>query len=58
MSLISHIETLNARHERLKEKVNQAQIHHFPEEQIASLKKEKLKIKDEIIALSREMEAA
>ncbi len=54
MTIESHINSLSKKHEQLKEKIHEAYIHHLP---TANLKKEKLKIKDEILKLE-EQEAA
>lgn len=50
MSLKTHIESLNKKHEELKEQIHQAYTHHLP---VIELKKQKLKIKDEIESLTK-----
>lgn len=48
MSVISHLESLNMKHDKLKDKIQEAYIYHLP---VTELKKEKLKVKDEIYKL-------
>lgn len=43
-----HIDTLNKRHHALEQKINELIHTHGPEDEINRLKKEKLRIKDEI----------
>jgi len=52
MTIKSHIETLNKKHEKLDKKLHDAYTHYLPEAEIIELKKQKLKIKDEINSLN------
>lgn len=46
MSIKTHLDALVDKHEKLEEKLHFAQVHHQPTDLI---KKEKLKVKDEIL---------
>jgi hypothetical protein len=48
MSITTHIKTLNNKHKELDDKLHSAYIHYLPNNEISKLKKEKLRIKDEI----------
>jgi len=48
MSVFAHIDSLNKKHETLKKEIRLAYTHHLPDENIATLKKKKLQVKDEI----------
>ncbi|MCE3232302.1 MAG: hypothetical protein K0R98_559 [Rickettsiaceae bacterium] len=54
MSTQAHIISLNTKHKELELKLHEAYIHHLP---TAELKKEKLKIKDEISSLEQQLTA-
>jgi hypothetical protein len=61
MSITTHINTLTQKHHQLDVKLHNAYMHHFPNEEIAKIKKEKLEIKDQITKLSgaeKQQEAA
>ena len=54
MTIESHIESLNKKHSKLDAKLHEAYIHHLP---TADLKKEKLRIKDELLKLEEQQAA-
>jgi hypothetical protein len=54
MSIDTHIKTLSKKHEKIEEKLHEAYIHRLP---TAELKKEKLKLKDEILSLEQSQAA-
>ena len=57
MSVESHLAELERRHEALKREIEEAQTHPgFDELEVASLKKRKLHIKDEIAKLKNQSE--
>lgn len=59
MSVESHLAELERRHEALKREVQEAQSHPgFDETEVATLKRRKLHIKDEIAKLKAEKESA
>jgi hypothetical protein len=54
MSLQDHIEALRARHSALESDLTKEDRHPYPNEGVIStLKREKLRLKDEIVALDR-----
>lgn len=53
--LKKHINELRNKHSTLQQEINMLVYTHQPEEKIAALKKEKLRIKDEIATLERKM---
>ncbi|WP_038036296.1 YdcH family protein [Thermopetrobacter sp. TC1] len=59
MSLEAHIRELEARRQRLKEKIAELMAHPSVDDiEIARLKREKLHLKDEIARLKKEMGVA
>lgn len=57
MSVESHLAELERRHEALKREIEEAQTHPgFDEMEVASLKKRKLHVKDEIAKLKHQTE--
>lgn len=50
-----HINELRNRHSRLEKEINMLMYTHQPEEKISELKKEKLRLKDEITSLERKI---
>jgi len=57
MSVESHLAELERRHEALKREIEEAQTHPgFDELEVASLKKRKLHVKDEIAKLKHQTE--
>lgn len=56
MTVNSHINSLEQKHAKLKDELHSAYTHHLSSAEIAQLKKEKLKIKDEIAKLKDEFE--
>lgn len=58
MTVVEHVEALRAKHNTLKQAVDQENQRPHPDEfRIAELKREKLRIKDEIAKLQGEDEA-
>lgn len=55
MSINSHIQSLQLKHDRLEEKLHDAYVHHAS---VAEIKKEKLRIKDEIEGLLKHAQSA
>lgn len=53
MSISSHLESLHSKHDQLKKDINYMYAHHLSEQQVAAMKKEKLKVKDEIHRFER-----
>lgn len=53
MNVASHIATLNNEHAKLENMLHSALIHHEDEIALASMKKRKLRIKDEILHLEK-----
>jgi hypothetical protein len=53
MSIKTHLEALNTKHAELEEKLHEAYVHHLP---MAGIKKEKLKVKDEILVLEKALQ--
>jgi hypothetical protein len=52
MALQGHIEELSEKHKRLEERIHNEMAHpDWDEAQVAALKKEKLRIKDELLRL-------
>lgn len=51
MSIIAHIESLHKKHKELEVELHDAYMHHVSTEGLKELKRRKLAIKDEIIAL-------
>ena len=55
MSTVDHIEALKAKHQSLEHAINEENSRPYPnDDEICSLKKRKLQIKDEISRLSAE----
>lgn len=48
MNLTSHLEMLAKKEQKLDDKIHDAYVHHASEEEMHSLKKERLRVKDEI----------
>ena len=48
MSVAAHLDTLHQKHSQLKKEIQSAQAHHAPDDELQRLKKQKLRIKDEI----------
>ncbi|MFO1081772.1 MAG: YdcH family protein [Reyranellaceae bacterium] len=54
MSTVDHIEALKAKHASLEEAISSEELRPHPDDDaICSLKKKKLRIKDEIVRLTR-----
>lgn len=51
MSMHAHIETLSDKHNRLENAINEAYSHNMSDEFVRDLKKQKLRIKEEIESL-------
>lgn len=58
MSVISHVETLSQKHARLEAAIQNAYARHFSDAMIHDLKKQKLHIKEELVALDRKLKYA
>ncbi len=56
MSVQSHLSSLHQKHESLEEKINDAFTHHVSDTEVAQLKKEKLRLKDEIEFYNTQLE--
>lgn len=55
MSVVEHIETLRAKHAHLEEAIDQENLRPHPDDmKLQELKREKLRIKDEIAGLSHD----
>lgn len=52
MSIKTHLDALNVKHAELENKLHEAYIHHQP---IELIKKEKLKVKDEILSFEKRL---
>ena len=50
MSISQHLDALNTKHEELERQIHDAYTHHLP---VAELKKQKLRVKEEIAFLLR-----
>ncbi len=48
MSIKTHLDALNEKHAELEKELHEAYLHHLP---MAYIKKEKLKVKDEILKI-------
>lgn len=48
MNLSAHLATLRSKHLQLKSKIQDAFIHHLPDNEVTKLKKKKLRVKEEI----------
>lgn len=48
MTVLSHIATLRAKHIQLESQIQDAYLHHTPDNEVSKLKKLKLKIKEQI----------
>lgn len=48
MSVLAHIDTLEKKHSNLEEEIRNAQLNRLSDTEVTRLKKEKLRIKDEI----------
>lgn len=57
MSMLSHIEHLQQQRDFLKKQINDAYIHHRSDMEIKALKKQKLRLKDEIATCKRKQAA-
>jgi hypothetical protein len=58
MTLDARLQALRSRHEQLEEEIQQEQARPHPDDShIAELKREKLRLKDEIERLAHEVEA-
>lgn len=55
MNISAHLEALHAKHSKLEASLHEAYIHH-DDTSIAKLKRDKLKIKDEIASFLRRLE--
>ena len=49
MSALAHIDNLKERQEKLEQQIHDAYLHHLP---VTELKKQRLRIKDQIFALT------
>ncbi len=52
----AHLETLVAKHHLLNEKINEAYLHHLPDEKIVQLKKRRLGLKDQLVRLRKQQD--
>lgn len=55
MSVVSHLEALRRRHQRLEEQIYDAYTSHTPDCTVTNLKKQKLKVKEAIMALEKQV---
>ncbi|MCD6036020.1 MAG: hypothetical protein K0R63_1761 [Rickettsiales bacterium] len=51
MSLVAHLQTLHHKHSLLKAQIEEAYSHHLPDFTLVDLKKQKLRLKEEIVRL-------
>ncbi len=55
MTVLSHIDTLNKRSNKLTKDIHDAYVHYTPDENIREMKKRRLRIKEEIEVLSKRL---
>ena len=56
MSIISHLDALHTKHDAMEKRIEDAYLHHVSDVELVRLKKEKLKIKEEIHRYEMKME--
>ena len=57
MSVSGHIDSLKRKHQQVSKKLERAYMHHCPDDELAQLKKIKLRLKDELMVFENMADA-